>query len=253
MLILNMFHKSESEIAPGLFFIKGGDTSFTNRQKNIFEVLNAVEIEQSVRVPTSRSILQPDPDPMDIEPLSSVRAVKRKRKELTQFRGKESIFKRPDAPRPTRFVKTKTIPDYHKNPHKWVKYSLDDVSPSDMSDRSNTAAAFSFLEELAARKASAEMEDMEVEQSSTQIAFRRPKGKTRLTIGSVVVDTSSSPTAENSKPSFRSGKLVMPEYVVGQRKKKEKKSELLNSSVKTSKTKEIQLGHLMAEEDDSNE
>ena len=39
----------------------------------------------------------------------------------------------------------KKQPDYVKNPHKWKKYTLDDVSESQMSASANLQAAFSFL------------------------------------------------------------------------------------------------------------
>ena len=38
-------------------------------------------------------------------------------------------------------------PDYKTNPGKWTKYSLEDVGNEDMSESSNTRAAFAFLEE----------------------------------------------------------------------------------------------------------
>nr|CAD7262765.1 unnamed protein product [Timema shepardi] len=51
----------------------------------------------------------------------STTSLKRKRTAMKQFRGKESIFKRPEA-LPPRF-KNKDVPDYHKHPHKWVRHS----------------------------------------------------------------------------------------------------------------------------------
>lgn len=38
-------------------------------------------------------------------------------------------------------------PDYKMNPKKWTKYSLEDVDNEDMTESSNTKAAFAFLEE----------------------------------------------------------------------------------------------------------
>lgn len=38
-------------------------------------------------------------------------------------------------------------PDYKMNPEKWTKYSLEDVDNEDMTESSNTKAAFAFLEE----------------------------------------------------------------------------------------------------------
>merc|ERR1719228_454953 len=64
---------------------------------------------------------------------------------------KPETFKRPTSFRkPQR--KPNYIPDHRKNPHKWTKYTLEDVSADQMSDRSNTKAALQFLTELKDQK-----------------------------------------------------------------------------------------------------
>jgi hypothetical protein len=192
---------------------------------------------------------------------------------MKQFRGKESIFKRPDAP-PPRF-KNKGVPDYHRHPHKWIRYSLGDVSQEDMSDQSNTAAALSFLKEMQERKRHEEMEvddnapkemqkrkrheEMEVEGNApNQITFKQPVNKTKMLLQH---DTSlcifsgmtsgENATGEDAKPSFRSSKIIMPEYVVGMTKKKDKKKhEKLNHVPQNENiASKIKLQHLTEEDD----
>lgn len=225
------------------FFIKGGDVSFTDRQKNIFDKLTVAEKERNER--------QQELDHRSHSNIvcagNNVPSRKRCRSAMKQFRGKESIFKRPDVP-PPRF-KNKSVPDYHRNPHKWIKYSLGDVSQEDMSEQSNTAAALSFLKEMQARKS---QEKMEVD--DCQITFKQPKNKAILlsqygtSIGMKSVDSRAN---EIEKPSFRSSKLIMPEYVVGMTKKKdtrkhEKPDHLPQNENISSK---IKLQHLMEEDE----
>lgn len=180
---------------------------------------------------------------------------RRRRAPTKQFRGKESIFKRPEMPAPRRA--RNSIADHQRNPHKWTKYSLGDVSPQDMSDRTNTAAALSFLQELKARKD--QNSDMDVNESSSTkpILFKpvRPKSEKRTSsLGAVTTVTASNTSEENDRPSFRSSKLVMPEYVVGQKTTSKKKlrtdANQQEDKKKCSKQTEITLGHLMDEDDE---
>ena len=230
------------------FFIKGGDLGFADRQKSIFDLLTVAEKEKIERQSTSDVEMSED-DGKSID--NKVVSRKRTRSQMKQFRGKESIFKKPDLP-PPRFRNRDNIPDHQRNPHKWMKYSLADVSQDDMSDRSNTAAALSFLKEIEERKGSI---DMIVDISPSEITFKQPKNKSKLLIhhdSSVNIVTENTDIVEEvKKPSFRSSKLVMPEYVIGVTKKKEKKKAqktehlLKNESV----TSSITLHHLVEEED----
>jgi hypothetical protein len=233
------------------FFIKGGDVSFTDRQKSIFDNLTLAEKERNER---QQELDRRNQSNNIISAGNSIPSRKRWRSEMKQFRGKESIFKRPDVP-PPRF-KNKSVPDYHRNPHKWIKYSLGDVSQEDMSDRSNTTAALSFLKEMQERKS---QEKMEVDDSSSsQITFRQPKHKIKLlsqydtSIGIISGMTSGdSRASEIEKPSFRSSKLIMPEYVVGMTKKKDKrKHEKLDHLPQNENvSSEIKLQHLIEEDE----
>lgn len=212
------------------FFIKSGDEGFVDRQKNIFDKLTVAEKERNERQ------LEADHHSQKNNSLSTGNYILSLR-DVKQFRKKKSIFARPVVP-PPRF-KNKGVPDYHRNPHKWIKYSLEDVSQEDMSDQSNTAAALSFLKEMQERK---RQQEMEVEdKASGHITFKQPKNKTKLFSQHDAV----------TRPSFRSSKLIMPEYVVGMTKKKDKKKHEKHDHLPHNENiiSEIKLQHLTEDGD----
>lgn len=209
----------------GSFTINNTSEEFAQRQKNVFDKLNGIQYTK---------VTADDDSIMENEPESIHLGSDRTQKKITkQFRNRESIFKRPHVP-----VRTlsKKIPDYCLNPHKWTKYSLEDVRNEDMSERGNTAAALSFLKELADRKDKTETNNEDAE--TTKIVFRRNLVSSN-TLKSTHIDT--------DEKTFRNSKVVMPEYVVGQKIKKMKKnrqSEIRNSS------KELKLDHLLDEDNE---
>ncbi|RZF44535.1 hypothetical protein LSTR_LSTR002308 [Laodelphax striatellus] len=218
------------------YFIESGDTEFTNRQKSVFDQLDAV-ISKNGNDNTNHNTRNLAME-IDIQPDSSSR--KRKRAETKHLKGQESIFKKPDLPSPVRH--NHNIPDFRRNPHKWTKYSLNDVSEEDMSDKSNTAAAMAFLREVESRK-NVEME----EKSEDKIVFKRPS-KNRNSASKNVLETPSSIVTEDATTHFRGSKLVMPEYVVGKKPTKKNKG---NSKAKPENShSQIQLNHLLDEEDE---
>lgn len=201
------------------------NSDFTSRQKKLFEQLDKVG-----------GVINTDHETqMDIEPITP--SNKRKRSETKQFRGKESLFKRPELPI-SKCLPMRRAPDFQRNPHKWTKYSLDDVSSADMSEQSNTTAALSFLRELEERKSNEE--DEKINLNSTKITFKKRIPKPQNVSTSTEKD-------DEDKLVFKGSKIVMPEYVIGQKKpiKKDKKT--------TSSTKnrnEIKLDHLQDEDDE---
>ncbi|KOX77471.1 hypothetical protein WN51_09795 [Melipona quadrifasciata] len=187
-----------------------------------------------------------------------------RKSQMRRFRGKESIFKRPEGPAPRAL--SRNIPDFHKNPHKWKKYSLDDVSNDDMTEESNTRAALSFLKELKARKSLEKVQEsmeMDVDQSSSgkrsqakitfkskkqktseDVEFKKPRNNADKTGNTpVVIET-------DNKPVFRSSKIIMPEYVVGQKKKKKIKRDV--HPVKVDRAKQLRLDHLEEPDEEEN-
>ena len=192
---------------------------------------------------------------IDLSQLSTHRhsriAQKRKNR-MVQFRGKDSIFKRPECPPPR--ANLTRVPDHHKNPHKWTKYSLADVSNEDMSNKTNSQAAYSFLNDLKSRKqlSITEVEEpMELSEPVfksrnkilSKIEFRKPKNEA----GSKEVPLDI--PEHNTKPIFTSSKIVMPEYVVGQ--KQEKKShKKVKVAEKAVISKHVKLDHLQESEEE---
>ncbi|KAL0127201.1 hypothetical protein PUN28_005475 [Cardiocondyla obscurior] len=239
------------------FTLRGGDAAFTNRQRLLFDQLSVAESKRK-----HEKSGESETNAGECEKRSAAGDDWKQKRETKRFRGRESIFKRPEAPAPR--ANFRTIPDHHRNPHKWVRYSLDDVSSEDMTERSNTQAAMSFLRELKARRRSEEVEceeEMDVElcesnardstgtrfeskkcTSSQQITFRKPKKVAR--------DTAESAETEE-KPVFRSSKIILPEYVIGQKQKKARK--LNRPVIKIDRSKQLKLDHLQEpdeEEDD---
>jgi len=219
------------------FFVKSGDERFVYRQKNIFDKLTVAEKERNER---QQEADHHNKNNNSLSTGNHTLSLRRARSEMKQFKRKESIFTRPLAP-PPRF-KSRGVPDYQRNPHKWIKYSLEDVSQEDMSDQSNTAAALSFLKEMRERK----RQEMAVEDKAPgHITFKQPKNKTKLLSQHGVITQSS----------FRSSKLIMPEYVVGMSKKKGKKKHDKHDHLTQNEniTSEIKLQHLTEEEEDDDD
>jgi len=220
------------------FFVKSGDESFVYRQKSIFDKLTVAEKERNERQEEADRHGQNN---NSLSTRNYTLSLRRARSEMKQFKRKESIFTRPVAP-PPRF-KSRGVPDYHRNPHKWIKYSLEDVSQEDMSDQSNTAAALSFLKEVRERK---RQQEMAVEDKAPgPVTFKQPKNKTKLLSQHDAI----------TRPSFRSSKLIMPEYIVGMSKKKDKKKHDKHDHLPPNEniTSEIKLQHLTEDDDDDGE
>ncbi|XP_054286955.1 protein TSSC4-like [Macrosteles quadrilineatus] len=210
----------------GRFFVQtksDNNADFVSRQKNVFEKLDAV-------MKSNESSIAKLNDNKRSHGNEEKATFKRQKSETRPFRGQESIFKRPEAPAPSRFQKN--LPDFLRRPDKWTKYTLSDVSQDDMSDQSNTAAAMSFLRELRAKK---ESQDMDVDSEKlSKPTFKKTQRKREVS------------EDKSSSQIFRSSKVVMPEYVVGEKKPSSSKKQ----KAKPEKGKEIKLDHLDEEEDD---
>ncbi|XP_044754228.1 protein TSSC4 [Coccinella septempunctata] len=203
------------------FTLIGSDANFIARQRNTFLALSELEKKAN----------RQDQDPMEVDDQLEGRRPKIPKSQTKVFRGKESIFKTPQDPVPRNFLKK--LPDFKKNPHKWTKYSLEDVKDEDISDKANTKAALSFLKDLETRNKAVEKDSDEAKDQ--KIIFRRP------------TSTSVSKQETEDKPSFKSSKIIMPEYVVGQKIKKDRKTK----SMKSNKAdKNLKLDHLYQEDQD---
>ncbi|XP_008559335.1 protein TSSC4 [Microplitis demolitor] len=222
------------------------NSAFYNRQQALFDQLSQAEKnckkDQSTPIDTSefeREKFRRPPPPG-----------KRRKNEARQFRGKESIFKQASLPSP---FSDRSIPDYHKNPHKWMRYSLDDVADADMSEKNNTRAALSFLKELKARKLKDELN----EQSSMQVDDDKSTGMSSSTSSSIIKfkkpkckEQSFTEIVEpDNAPIFIGSKIILPEYVVGQKPINKSKKDKKNF-VKVDRSKQMKLDHLQEYEDE---
>ncbi|XP_056641377.1 protein TSSC4 [Diorhabda sublineata] len=207
------------------FTLKSDNDEFSLRQKNIFEQLTVLENNKTKLQNDTQMEVDTDVDDTHKSNPKLQRAITKR------LRGKESIFKRPQNPVPKNYIKK--MPDFKKNPHKWTKYTLDDVADEDMSDKSNTKTALSFLEELKERKDSDPLSVNAKADLTQKVVFKKHISK---------VSNSQSDDDSNVKASFRSSKVIMPEYVIGQKVKKEKKRK------NVVKGKELKLDHLLEED-----
>lgn len=200
--------------------IDGDSEQFQTKRTNLFAVLDQAEKELESKI--TKVITA------DAHDILNGRVERRYGRSLTKkFRGKDSLFVKPEIP-PWRIIEKHRAPDFKLHPHKWTKYSLADVN--EMNDKSNAAAAFAFIKEMQTRKSQDSGNDNE---GKKKIVFKR-------TVKSLEPEV---------KPSFQSTKLVMPEYEFGKKvQKKKHRPERQSNGIAASK--EIKLGHLMEDEID---
>ena len=233
------------------------DEGFSNRSKDIFAGIDDL-------AKTKKDNCKEDSTGI----VDANAATEDKQKATLDFKGRESIFRspnetgwpppksnkyRPDRsegrghggrrnhPPPNRRGHHKT-PDHVANPNKYTKYSLSDVSKDQISDRSNTRAAFDFLRELKDRKdhtSDDSVEKAHEKSSSHKVTFKKPNRshqEQQQPTTSVVHD---------------GVKRVMPECVVGQKRPKEN-DKLATTQMKNKKAKKglVSLSHLDDDEVD---
>jgi hypothetical protein len=106
----------------------------------------------------------------------------------------------------------------------------------------NTTAAFSFLKEIEERRQEEEMEAEDSGSSSSKIVFKK---SVRLRPRNDEID----PQLNVKK--IQSTKIVMPEYVIGEKKQKPKKDRLPKDRSSSSKGPSLKLSHLEEEEEET--
>ena len=147
--------------------------------------------------------------------------------EAMYYKGQRSMFKVPLAPI-SRCLPSRGQPDYKINPHKWKKYSLRDVELT--TDRGNSVAALNFLSEL--QKHKGDEGTTSKKRSGDKITFRKVEDVCR-------------DEDECKKSEFRRSKVIMPEYVVGEKSRKRRKTV---GKCTESVSAPIVLDHLLEEE-----
>ncbi|VVC27865.1 Tumour suppressing sub-chromosomal transferable candidate 4 [Cinara cedri] len=209
----------------------GNTHEFQVKRTNLFAVLDQAEKDLESKIKKTM--------PTNVQDILHSGGVVRSRSghsRTRQFRGKDSLFVKPEIP-PLRILVKHQAPDFKLHPHKWTKYSLADVN--EMNDKSNAAAACAFLKEMETRKGQGD-EDNDGNGETKKILFKR------------VVKPKEQLKEPDSKAIFKSSKLVMPEYEFGKKVQKKKNRPESKPDETTSSNKQITLGHLM-EEDESDE
>lgn len=205
-------------------------SSFHERQKSLFNHLKVAEEQYSFSKTNKAET------PLDYGVIDR-RTYRKLKHEMSSFRGKESIYKRPEA-KLRQCLRARTIPDHIKNPKGWKYYDLSDVTPDQMSDSTNTATALAFIREMENREANADMNQECLDEG----VFKKPtfhisaRVKEQLPI-------------EEEKIEFKSSKVIMPEYVVGRSQKKPKKDIIVNNgghSPGATKKLVLKLDHLFS-------
>ncbi|GBP18970.1 Protein TSSC4 [Eumeta japonica] len=176
-------------------------SSFIERQKNLFDHLKEAERKHKGLISEERT--SSDYGTIDRQTYRRVKC------EMKRFRGKESIYKRPEATL-RECLRSRAIPDHIKNPHKWTYYSLADVTPDQMSEATNTATALAFLKEMEER----ELAKIKMDIDETDVEFKKPTFHVSKMIKKEHID--------NHGIMFKNNKVIMPEYVVGASQKKKK-------------------------------
>ncbi|XP_037034582.1 protein TSSC4 [Bradysia coprophila] len=215
---------------------------FENKRKMIFDCLNEASeklvgttLEQKSSPETRRRTTHDQQD-----------------RRIKKFNGKESIFKRPVAPI-AKCLKPRQAPDYQVNPHKWKRYSLSDA---DISDKSNTSAAFAFLKEIEDRKSStSDLDDEDDDKQGDKIVFNVRKRvhsgaqfNKSAHLRAIAQDESVDPAID--LPKMKGSKVVMPEYVIGQKRDRKKATGKSTDGAEKRSSEKLKLNHLFEDEDE---
>lgn len=161
------------------------DSEFDSRSKDIFASIDK-DLAQAKRQSPIKDIEKNSPHEHEATDED-------KKKTTEDFKGRESIFRSPkdsgwsdsrsrkhhqrdhsSRHKPYRSRPNHKVPDHVVNPKKYTKYTLSDVSRDQMSDRSNTRAAFDFLKELKDRQQPSSSQDGDQLEENDKVTFKKP-------------------------------------------------------------------------------
>ncbi|KAI5721397.1 hypothetical protein M8J77_020291 [Diaphorina citri] len=231
---------------------------FKKRQNNLFNVLLETE-KETIKKDSFLSVSNKETMSEKIKVHRNIRhEYNHNRAEPKHIRKSESVFKKPDNRcLSTAFRKpvSNRTPDFKVNPHKWTKYSLSSVSDNDLSDRSNTNAALSFLNDLKKQRTlENDSINMDVSPSheddakTSKILFKKKSLPRTVPESS---DNSPLGNGTSSQEHYVGSKHVMPEYVIGQGNKPKKiKNTNIARTQEKKNNKEIALNHLYDEDEE---
>jgi len=245
------------------FKLKTSSEGFDSRTKDIFANIDSLASAASSKQEQQKS---EEKEPRKNRDFDSRDSEVRNRKRTEEFKGQESIFRSPnesgwpparsrhDRKRPHGNPRgPRRTPDHVVNPNKYTKYDLSDVSKDQLSDRSNSRAAFDFLRQLKERKEEEDKKEVfnEIEDfDARKVSFKKPS-------------TFKKPSSTNKESTSNSSavqdghKRIMPECVVGQKTKPKSivKSDDSSKTSEKSKIKKsskiISLSHLDEEDEES--
>lgn len=202
-------------------------STFQERQKSLFDHLNEAEKQHNF----SKSNVD---NTGAYQAVIDRRTYRKVKSVMKQFQGKESIFKRPEAPI-SACLRVKKLPDHVKNPQKWVYYSLADVTPDQMSEETNTATALALLKQFEDQEVVTK-EEVQEKCNESETVFKKP-----VFLSSALVKKR---PKDLEKITFKSSKVIMPEYVVGVSNKVSKEVKPLKNNKNTVKKSDLKLDHL---------
>jgi len=254
------------------FKLKSSSEEFDSRKKDIFANIDSLASKSASNTKQEKHEKSEERQPRNIRDNSDSRFydARNNRNRTEDFKGRESIFRSPnesgwpparsrhDRKRPHGNPRgPKRTPDHVVNPNKYTKYDLSDVSKDQLSDRSNSRAAFDFLRQLKDRKKEEDNSNSDQDEQdfeTRKVSFKKPFNfKKPSTPGSPKAELTSSAAVQDGN------KRIMPECVVGQ-KSKPKSIVKSDDSSKTSEkskikksSKTICLSHLDEEEDDESD
>lgn len=116
-----------------------------------------------------------------------------------------------------------------------------------MSDMANTAAAFNFLREIEERKQN-EL-DLEEQNEIVNVEFKKRKITYNKSTGLKSKIQADEDSVDAQPTTIQGSKLIMPEYVIGQKPIKGKKKSIDKNKKISSTSMQLRLDHLLEEDE----
>lgn len=204
-------------------------TTFNDRKMALFDSLVTAEsqIPHKMLPPLQNTVIR--------NHNSSGRSLRR---ETKPYKGRQSMFSKHDDSADKRIQANRS--GVRRNPNKWTYYNMEDVP--EVSERSNAAAAAACMNEIQISRRISDPDSDAMDSSDSKIVFRLPIKQT-----SYKDDLEEAKIKQEDKIFIKS-KIILPEYVVGE-KKKSTKPKTIKSKASSSKSN-LKLDHLLEEEDD---
>jgi len=232
----------------GRFCLSDEQSEFKKKAGDLFSALSDVNFSPSLE---ADSFLKTDPIPAEGD-RSMSRISRRKmhqgcgtsRSHQSSKAGRSESTAMPPPMRPAvKRRRNKPVPRYLEDASKYTEYSLSDVPAEQLSQKSNTAAAFEFLRELDQRQSKAETDDTDPPEGG-KIMFKKPvKGHKAVPKKPVykapVLESDATVPMDSSSEPEPEGDQATPSLSVPK-----------GNSRKSKKASAIKLSHLEYEDED---